>query len=129
MCTVLVKYVISHVYDITMPVISLGREVLMSTKSRTQEIIPDPKEITAPGVSRGVELVCACVRSAVVAKHFGRRDAGSLLELPRQQRHWCLLRPSHGSAVVWQPCANLKGLKLQSTVSKACSWFGLGLLE
>ena len=50
MCTVLVKYVISHVYDITMPVISLGREVLMSTKSWTQEIIPDPKEITAPGV-------------------------------------------------------------------------------
>ena len=53
MCTVLVKYVISHVYDITMPVISLGREVLMSTKSWTQEIIPDPKEITAPGVLRG----------------------------------------------------------------------------
>ena len=56
MCTVLVKYVISHVYDITMPVISLGREVLMSTKSWTQEIIPDPKEITAPGVSRGIAM-------------------------------------------------------------------------
>ena len=57
MCTVLVKYVISHVYDITMPVISLGREVLMSTKSWTQEIIPDPKEITAPGVLRGHDRV------------------------------------------------------------------------
>ena len=57
MCTVLVKYVISHVYDITMPVISLGREVLMSTKSWTQEIIPDPKEITAPGVLRGIGLL------------------------------------------------------------------------
>ena len=59
MCTVLVKCVISHVYDITMPVISLGREVLMSTKSWTQEIIADPKEITAAGVSRGEVLTGA----------------------------------------------------------------------
>ena len=66
MCTVLVKYVISHVYDITMPVISLGREVLMSTKSWTQEIIPDPKEITAPGVLRGCSLLGILVRLLLV---------------------------------------------------------------